>query len=54
MAEHSHNTNVLSVLNNGFMRKFYVSIYLSVGKGDILATEIRKRPRNLERHQPRE
>lgn len=38
---YSHDINVLSnCVNNGFIRKFYVFIYLSVGKGDILATQI--------------
>lgn len=40
--------------NSGFGRKFYVFMYLSVGKGDILATQIKKRLRNLERDQARE
>lgn len=36
----------LSCFNNGFMRKFYVFTYLSVDKGDILATQLKKRLRN--------
>lgn len=43
----------LSCFNNGFMRKFYVFTHLSVGKGDILATQIKKRLRKLERYQAR-
>jgi len=39
--------------NNKFAIKFYVFIYLSVGKGDTLATQIKRRLRNLEKDQVR-